>query len=310
VPLKVDTEGDDWQQWARRYRHDGNSIPILYVIRADGEMLYGKSGSKQGAELPQFLTEQLVSAGKIFTDQQLQVIKSAVAESTKALDNGDTFAAVKRIEGLKKLGTPGKLGSYASIALEADALYARLVEQGQAALKFSQDKLASDDSFAGVLGIVSANRIYGLLPDLRKDLISAERDLANNAQFKDALRQADALDKALNLAGQKGAGQRKSGIAALGQVVARFPGSPAAEIAQAKLTELGAELAAPSKATANPATALRTWTDTTGKFNVEAEFVSIVGDKVQLKKKDGSVLSVPLDKLSKEDREFLSATMK
>jgi hypothetical protein len=36
VPLKVDTDGDGWGEWATKYRHEGNGIPILFVIRADG----------------------------------------------------------------------------------------------------------------------------------------------------------------------------------------------------------------------------------------------------------------------------------
>jgi hypothetical protein len=307
VPLKVDTDGDDWQKWASRYRYEGNAIPILYVIRADGEMLYGKSGSKQGAELPRFLTEQLSGAGRIFSDLQLQTIKSAVAESTKALDEGDVATAVKRMGALKKLGTPGKLGSYASAALEADALHAKLVEQARAALKSAQEKLSAGDPFAGVLGIVSANRIYGLLQDLRSELVSAQRDLAKNAQLKELMPQAEALDKALALAEQKGTSPRKQAVTALSQVIARFPESPAAEMAQAKLADLGAE---PVAAAANAQVALRTWTDATGKFNVVAEFVSLEGNNVQLKRKDGTILSVPLDKLSAKDREFLSNTLK
>jgi SLA1 Homology Domain 1 (SHD1) protein len=310
VPLKVETDGDDWQQWASKYRPEGNSIPILYVIRADGQMLYGKSGAKEGAELPRFLTEHLGNAGKIFSDQQLQTIRSAVEESNKALTDNDPLAAVKRMEALRKLGTPGKLGSYATAALEADSLYARLVEQGRTALKTSQEGLAADDKFMGVLGVVSANRIYGPLPELRKDLVAAERDLGKNAELKDSLKQADALDKALALAGQKGTSQRKSGIAALGQVIARFPDGPAAKIAQAKLTELGVEPAPISKTAGQPSTALRKWTDITGKFKIEAELVSLTDGNVQLKKKDGSLVSVPLDKLSQADREFIATDKK
>ena len=51
----------------------------------------------------------------------------------------------------------------------------------------------------------------------------------------------------------------------------------------------------------------REWTDTTGKFKIEAELVSVADGNVQLRKKDGSMISVPLDKLSQEDREFLAA---
>lgn len=53
---------------------------------------------------------------------------------------------------------------------------------------------------------------------------------------------------------------------------------------------------------ATPST-LRTWTDATGKFKIEAEFVSLDGGQVQLKKKaDGKFITLGLDKLSPEDQ--------
>jgi hypothetical protein len=307
VPLKVDTEGNDWQVWARKYRPEGRAIPILYVIRADGQMLYGKSGDKEGDELRRFLAEHLVVAGKIFSDQQLAAIKAAVDEANQARADGDSFTAVKRIDSLRKLGTAGKLGSYATVAREADALYTKLVEEGETALKAAQEKLVAEQPFDGVLGILAANRIYGSLPELRTDLVSAERDLGKNAEFKSLVAQAEALDRGLALASQKNAAAKKSAITALGLIVTRYPGTPAAKLAEEKLTELGAQPPAAALPTSRPTGApLRTWTDTTGKFRVEAELIGVADGKVQLKKQDGAVIGVPLDKLSKEDQEFLA----
>lgn len=49
----------------------------------------------------------------------------------------------------------------------------------------------------------------------------------------------------------------------------------------------------------------RTWTDTTGKFKVEAAFIKLVDDKVELKRKDnGKTLSLAVEKLSKADADF------
>jgi predicted Ser/Thr protein kinase len=52
-----------------------------------------------------------------------------------------------------------------------------------------------------------------------------------------------------------------------------------------------------------PERAFRVWTDATGKFQAEAAFLDLKDGKVWLKKKDGNVVSVPLEKLSKEDYE-------
>ena len=49
---------------------------------------------------------------------------------------------------------------------------------------------------------------------------------------------------------------------------------------------------------------LRTWTAINGN-KVEAEFISNNKGQVALKMKTGKVFSVPLDKLSKEDQDFI-----
>ena len=50
----------------------------------------------------------------------------------------------------------------------------------------------------------------------------------------------------------------------------------------------------------------RTWTDASGQFKIEAEFVAMIDGAVQLRKPNGEIISVPVDKLSNPDREFLS----
>ena len=54
-----------------------------------------------------------------------------------------------------------------------------------------------------------------------------------------------------------------------------------------------------------PGAELRTWTDTTGTYKTEAMFVRIAEDgRVELKKANGTVARVPLDKLSPADQEL------
>ena len=51
----------------------------------------------------------------------------------------------------------------------------------------------------------------------------------------------------------------------------------------------------------------RTWTDDTGKFSVEAEFVETKQDSVVLKKRSGSVITVPVARLSETDQRYLQS---
>lgn len=49
----------------------------------------------------------------------------------------------------------------------------------------------------------------------------------------------------------------------------------------------------------------RTWKDTSGRFEVEAELVELKAGQVTLKKADGSTVTVPVDRLSQADRDYL-----
>jgi thiol-disulfide isomerase/thioredoxin len=51
----------------------------------------------------------------------------------------------------------------------------------------------------------------------------------------------------------------------------------------------------------------RTWTDTTGKFSVSAELVEVEDGKAVLRRADGKTITVPVDKLSDDDKAFLDA---
>ena len=54
----------------------------------------------------------------------------------------------------------------------------------------------------------------------------------------------------------------------------------------------------------------RKWTSSDGKFSVEAELVEAKDGNVRLKRQDGKVITVPVSKLSKADREYLSSIAK
>lgn len=58
-----------------------------------------------------------------------------------------------------------------------------------------------------------------------------------------------------------------------------------------------------SVATEQPA--LRSWKSADGRFEVKARFVKAVGNVVTLRKPDGTNLTIPLEKLSQRDIDWL-----
>ena len=64
------------------------------------------------------------------------------------------------------------------------------------------------------------------------------------------------------------------------------------------------------KAAGAAAPAMRTWRAATGSYTVRATFVALESDNVTLKKADGRVITVPLEKLSRVDQEYVKRQAK
>ncbi len=61
------------------------------------------------------------------------------------------------------------------------------------------------------------------------------------------------------------------------------------------------------KAKLNAAKTMRTWSDSSGSFKVEAQFLRVDGGTVFLKRKDGAEVKVPINRLSEEDQKIIQS---
>lgn len=61
-----------------------------------------------------------------------------------------------------------------------------------------------------------------------------------------------------------------------------------------------------SRADAKSSGRTRTWTDSSGEYKVRASLVEVVDGKVRLRKLDGKIVVVPLEKLSETDQQWLA----
>jgi SLA1 Homology Domain 1 (SHD1) protein len=57
----------------------------------------------------------------------------------------------------------------------------------------------------------------------------------------------------------------------------------------------------------SPTTLARLWTDSTGRYTVDADLVGFNDSKVILKRADHEMVAIPLDKFSEQDREFIQS---
>jgi hypothetical protein len=232
IPLKLDTDSPEWQTFSQRYQAPGNGIPILFVIRADGQQIYGQSGSHPGAQLPTVLQQGLSQCGTILTDQQVVQAEATLAKVNKLLTEERTDEAVAAL--VPALGAYG--GSYAMAAQQVVKLGEELTTRGQKVLADAEQKLAIEDvALEGAIELVAANRTYVRLPEMNLALRDAMRKYRKEDATKELLRQAEQFDKAAQYAKKK---QPKKAMSAYQAIAAKYEGTHAATLAETKIAEL------------------------------------------------------------------------
>ena len=205
VPLKINTSSPDWRTISKKYPTPGNTIPVVYVIRADGKQIFAKRSSLSGDELPFVLRGSLQSAGGILSDVQANSVIKAVAVATQALGSADVYAAVQAVKPLTKLGTLGNLQSYAKPIQDANAVVADILKQAGVDLKEIESNLQSPEAAVrGTADLFAAMRTYSIFPTLKRQFGIMHRSAAGKDELLVAMAQGKAIDKAMALSTLRG----------------------------------------------------------------------------------------------------------
>ena len=205
VPLKINTSSPDWRTISRKYPTPGNTIPVVYVIRADGKKIFAERSSLPGDKLPFVLRGSLQNAGGILSDVQAQSVIKAVAVARQALGSADVHSAVQAMRPLTKLGTLGNLQSYAKPIQDANAVVGDILKQAGVDLKEIEANLESTETVVrGTAGLFAAMRTYSIFPTLKRQFGVVHRSAAGNDELLIALAQGKAIDRAMALSTLRG----------------------------------------------------------------------------------------------------------
>jgi hypothetical protein len=205
VPLKINTSSPDWRTISRKYPTPGNTIPVVYVIRADGKKIFAERSSLPGDKLPFVLRGSLQNAGGILSDVQAQSVIKAVAVARQALGSADVHSAVQAMRPLTKLGTLGNLQSYAKPIQDANAVVGDILKQAGVDLKEIEANLQSTETVVrGTAGLFAAMRTYSIFPTLKRQFGVVHRSAAGNDELLIALAQGKAIDRAMALSTLRG----------------------------------------------------------------------------------------------------------
>mgnify|MGYP001200081108 CR=1 FL=1 len=206
VPIKLDVNSPEYAKWRQDHIPDGNGIPQLFIVRADGETLYGRSGALLGPDLPNMLIAALQNSGRILSARESQALIEAADKFIKEKEKGNYESAIKAISRIRKIGEPGRIPSYSEPALKLNRLVIQTANEIRSQLKDFGNLIESDQAEAkltAMLGYLTLRQGFGALkmvkPDLaafqKKYTLKENKQLTREAKVIDSANQANTKSK-------------------------------------------------------------------------------------------------------------------
>ena len=325
VPLKVVSTGDEWKKWASKFKKEGRSIPIIYVVRADGEQLYGKSGALSGDALPQMLASVSQRSGRVLSESESMLLEECNKAAEDALNEDIYLEAAAALAPVAKIGTLGGLQSYAAPAIKSDELANTVLEHSREALKEVEEKLGDSESeFEGVVELTKIRQFCAAFGETKQASNTLLKKVSRDKAQRGLLKPAKALVKARMDAQLPKASDKKRAEKGYGLILKKYGDTPAAPIARQELTNINpnseflsmeseSSMVAAEEADGVDAELgydqekVRTWSNSTGKFSVEAKLIEVTDEYVRLKKESGKEIKVPLSKLDSAAKSYLDS---
>ena len=178
VPIKIDTSSSAWQEWTQQHKAEGNGIPIVYVVRADGETLYAKSGTLTNEQLIQLLAAARNDAGMVLGEKDAQNLVDVTRRFTAFKNAGDLKSAIKTLRQAKRyLNKAGLVNSYAQVALSLNQEIRTLNENAIKSINQVAESLAESKDKTEAERIGMLQKFMGLR-DQYADLKSVKSGLS------------------------------------------------------------------------------------------------------------------------------------
>ena len=243
MPIKLDVSSPEYAQWRRDHTPDGNGIPQLFIVRADGETLYGRSGSLRGPDLPNMLIAALQNSGRILSAREAQSLVEAADKFTQEKNKGNYESAIKAISRVRKIGEPGQIQSYSEPALRVNRLVIETADEVRNQLKKLANQIETDHAdikLKAMLGYLKLREDFGALKMVKPDLAAFQKKytLKDNKQLA---REAKIIESA-NQANTKS--KKTRAIATLTELIGETEIEPVRKEAEKKLSALQQELEA------------------------------------------------------------------
>jgi hypothetical protein len=228
VILKIDTGSRLWREWREKYDIDGDGVPQVVILRADGKQIYGKTGAP--ADLKGFLEQNLPDAGVVLSGEELADREKLLREAQRHLKKKDYSKATEL--GLECVQDD----CHAAVVVEARKLLDNLDDRAVVGLKEAERKLSSrDKTLDGALALLDLEAAFGEHPSAKGRIQDALARHAEGEGKAPLFAQARQVREAQQWETAK---RRPEAISAWKQVLESHPDTPAAALANRRLADL------------------------------------------------------------------------
>ena len=203
VPVKLDVNSTEFRTWSRDLKATGDTggVPVVYVVRADGETMYGQGGGISDNNLKKLLMTSLKTSGRILSVKEAAMLDSAADKFESLQAAGDISDAVKAINKVKRIGVPGQIPSYADSASKVNELVGTTATETTAKLEELRGVIESGETAEKLEAIVAGMNLgsdYGSLKVLKPDFAKFKKELSKNKEIAQLVKDAKVINYALS----------------------------------------------------------------------------------------------------------------
>lgn len=191
IPLKLDVNSEQWKSFRKTYKHDGGSVPYVFIVRADGEKLYGSGKRISAEELYSVVENSISKSGRVLSAPQVTALNAAAESAHSHLDDGNLEAAIKALMSVKKIGMPGQLNSFSTAAITADSVAVRIDTEVASKLDVIKTELENEEKApdAAIKMAATLREVIRWLPR-KEDLSQLKKQFKNDEKLNSLLAQA------------------------------------------------------------------------------------------------------------------------
>ena len=228
--LKINTESADWPRLRETFKFEEGGIPAVFVVRADGELLYSDSGKPR--DMSDFLERNLESAGTILESDKLRAMQRAVRLADRNLKRGN-YALVWPI-----VQEHAGSGSYAQAAQAIDAIQAAFISRVTDEAAAAEDDITGrEDVLEAALSLAELRRVLAEYEPTAEIVETVWSRIAESETQAVLLDQAATLDNAALRAKER---EWSEAAELYESVIAAGNNTPAGEYASEQLAEVRA----------------------------------------------------------------------